>query len=130
MSDITVKRTYGKKGTSGVLHADTLVLSTIELPWLSNARNISCIPEGTYPYEVKYSNRWKRDVIWINDVPQRTAIQMHVGNEIRHTMGCLLVGMTGKAGSDSIAPEVQRSKEALEALLKVIPKKGEIEIYS
>lgn len=123
-----LKRTYSPKGTSGVLTAKDLVLSTVELPWKGNGQNVSCIPEGEYDYEVKYSNRWKRLVVWLLNVPNRTAIQIHVGNEIRHTLGCILVGMTGTAGSATVSPSVLQSKVALDKLLKTIPVTGRIKI--
>ena len=122
--DIKVIRTYHEKSTISKLKAKGLELYTLELPWKNNAQNVSCIPEGTYKYEVKYSSLWRREVIWLYNVKDRSAIQVHVGNFLKDTRGCLLVGM--QAGKDSVG----NSKVALEALLKVIPRQGLIEISS
>ena len=132
MTDVVMKlvRTHSAKGTAGVLTVGELTLATVELPWKGNGTNVSCIPEGEYEYEVKHSNRWNRKVVWLLSVPNRTAIQMHVGNDVRHTQGCILVGMTGTAGSATSGPTVWKSKEALDKLLNLIPSKGKIKISS
>lgn len=122
--DIEVKRTYGRKSTIGELTTDKVSMFTLELPWLNNARNISCVPEGVYPYEVRHSSRWKREVIWLYHVENRSAIQIHVGNTLNDTKGCLLVGT--QKGRDSVG----NSRVALENLIKAIPRKGQIRIYS
>lgn len=63
---------------------------TLERPWLDNKTSISCIPKGTYKLAVTYSNKFKKDLIQILDVPNRAGIRIHPGNSIEDTTGCVL----------------------------------------
>lgn len=68
----------------------------LELPWLDNQKNISCIPDGVYDVE-KYSSVKHPDTFWIKDVPNRTGILIHMGNyaTVRaiNTAGCQMAGL-------------------------------------
>jgi len=76
-------------GTYGALCVDNrLICHTYELPWRSNERNISCIPEGHY-YCEKHE-----DYIYLHDVPGRSGILIHSGNDMDDTKGCILPGFT------------------------------------
>lgn len=59
---------------------------TLELPWLFNERNVSCIPEGDYEF-FRRGEKWQAE-----EVPGRSGIQIHVGNNLADTTGCILVG--------------------------------------
>jgi hypothetical protein len=67
----------------------------LELPWLNNEHNVSCIPEGSYTV-IKYSDTKHKDVFWVQDVPDRDGILIHKGNWVTgkqiDSLGCLLVG--------------------------------------
>jgi hypothetical protein len=54
----------------------------------------TAIPYGTYPLEITYSNRWKKDMLQVMDVPGFAGIRIHAGNTPHDTEGCLLVGDT------------------------------------
>lgn len=66
---------------------------TIELSWLNNSRNISCIPPGIYKAQKIYSKQFGW-CIHILNVPNRSAILIHYGNYYTNTKGCILVGST------------------------------------
>lgn len=72
------------------------IAATLELPWLDNAVNKSCIPGKSYIVRRDTAGRhqWYR----IEDVPGRTAIEMHAGIGPIHTKGCVLIG----SGFDSL----------------------------
>lgn len=89
---------------------------TLELPWLSNRRLISCIPEGTYTCKARESSKYHKH-LHVTKVPDRDYILIHSGNLVKHTNGCILVG---KAFSDINADgllDVTASKMAMAELL-------------
>lgn len=64
---------------------------TLELPWTFNLENISCIPEGSY-HCLPTKNSKGNFVFRLQDVLNRTCIDMHIGNTVLKTLGCILVG--------------------------------------
>jgi hypothetical protein len=76
---------------SGVRFCDTL-----ELPWRGNQHNVSCIPEGTYEVKLQFSPVHGRNLYWLQDVPGRGAIEIHVGNTVVDSKGCILLGCSRK----------------------------------
>jgi hypothetical protein len=80
-------------GTSGTLLVEgEPFCKTLELPWAANAQNLSCIPEGTYPVKLLPSLRWGRPMPHIENVPNRSNIEIHIGNFLKDTDGCVLLG--------------------------------------
>ena len=65
--------------------------STLELPWLCNARNVSCIPDGEYRV-IPHVSPHHGECFWLQDVPGRTEILIHKGNYYHDIRGCILVG--------------------------------------
>lgn len=90
---IQLKRVaYTTEGTFGVLLEDNIPFAvTAEEVWRGNARSISCIPTGRY-YCTRYSSDRYPDTFLVNEVPNRDGILFHVGNTIKDTEGCILVG--------------------------------------
>lgn len=64
---------------------------TLELPWRNNERRVSRIPDGTYQ-AIKHQSPKFGNSIWIQNVPDRSEILIHLGNYNRDTLGCILVG--------------------------------------
>lgn len=52
----------------------------------------TAIPEGQYEVIVNYSNRFKRPLPLLLDVPDFDGIRIHPGNTEEDTLGCILVG--------------------------------------
>lgn len=83
---------YNEQCVRGVLLVEDFVrVCTLENPWLDNARNISCIPEGTYDFIRTDSNRFG-ETFEISGVEERTRILVHWGNRAKDTEGCVLLG--------------------------------------
>ena len=88
--ELILQRTYFKGGTNGTLFYKDLFLGfTIELPWLENKRNISCIPEGTYELKARFSEKFKQHLI-LNNVKNRNLILLHPANDAKKELeGCI-----------------------------------------
>lgn len=92
---VTIFRQYpDQRCTSGYLAVNgEIIVYTLELPWKDNKKNISFIPAGIYSGFLRYdhSDHWR---IELQDVPgNREYAQIHIGNVIKNTEGCILVGM-------------------------------------
>jgi hypothetical protein len=88
-------------------------------------KGCSCIPAGTYPWFKRKSPKRGYEVVELKGVPGRTNVQIHVGNNLSHTEGCILVGSARGHGAT-----VTGSKLAFEKLMKEIKevKEGTIEV--
>ncbi|MEO7043775.1 MAG: DUF5675 family protein [Ferruginibacter sp.] len=89
--NITIIRTYFPAGTNGILQVPNLrsPLYTIELPWLQNQHGISCIPEGQYRLEKRYSPGRKSHIILMG-VKDRSLILIHPANDaLKELRGCI-----------------------------------------
>lgn len=88
--ELIIKRTYFPHGTNGMLFLHgRLLCYTIELPWLNNAKGLSCIPEGTYRLTRRYSPRFK-DHLLVNGVTGREFILLHPANDAGAELrGCI-----------------------------------------
>ena len=104
MKLILVRTAYFKSGVWGVMYRDNFPLClTLDRPFLVGEdgltkKNISCVPAGTYPIKKVTRHPGRRDAIevWeLEDVESghRTKIQIHIGNWIKDSLGCILVGI-------------------------------------
>ena len=87
---VELARTYYPEWTKGLIKINDIILTqSLELPWLENQRNISCIPEGIYPLVRRQSSRF-RDHLLIEDVPDRDLILLHPANDASEELeGCI-----------------------------------------
>ncbi len=115
---IILHRSYLTSGTQGVLMCEGKMLAfTIELPWLNNVRQRSCIPEGTYNLSIAENQRFGKH-LKIEKVPNRDAILIHPANDaLRELRGCLapvsyLSGLTSGGAS----------RKAMEKLMELAEK--------
>jgi len=81
------------QGTFGTIYkADKSVLCrTVERPWEDNQHLISCIPEGVYTCK-SYKSPTKGDVWMVQNVPNRSDIEIHAANVYTDLEGCIGVG--------------------------------------
>lgn len=88
--------------TYGKIVLPTATIVTLEHPWTDKDGNglgdtgCSCIPAGI-EFELFFrpnaETRHDYDVWELKGVPGRKHIQVHIGNVIDHTDGCILVGL-------------------------------------
>ena len=88
--ELHLQRTYFKKGTNGALFINEQFIGfTIELPWLNNARTISCIPEGAYELKPRFSEKFKHHLV-VQNIPKRSLILIHPANDAnKELQGCI-----------------------------------------
>lgn len=116
-----------EEGTFGVLVAPDgkPLCLTLEDPWNNNEQNVSCIPAGEYrcvPHNgTKYKNVWL-----LENVPNRSAILIHQGNNRDHTQGCILVGR--QFGIIDGKVSVLSSNQTLAQLRGILPKRFALKI--
>jgi len=88
--DLVLSRTYFPDGTNGKIECEgRFICYTIELPWLDNAKRVSCIPEGKYLLRRRYSPKfqWHIEVV---DVENRNSILLHPANNAQKELnGCI-----------------------------------------
>jgi hypothetical protein len=87
---LALKRVYFPNGTNGQIECNgKIICNTIELPWKNNEKQVSCIPEGKYLLEKRYSAKFKSHVE-IMQVPNRGAILFHpANNALKELNGCI-----------------------------------------
>ena len=94
---LIIRNTFTDVSTIGNLYLDgEWLCDTLELPYLDNQRNISCIPEGQYKVRLRTARESAtRDYLHllVQDVPNRDYILFHIGNSAKDTRGCVLVGI-------------------------------------
>jgi len=116
--------------TIGVMHIynrTTEIYScyTLELPWVNNQRNISCIQKGEYDI-VRHDSPKFGDCLHIKDVPSRSKILVHKGNFKSDTKGCVLVGNTITDIDGDGSRDVTSSSDTMDDLLGILTDKGKI----
>lgn len=77
----------------------------------------TAIPKGKYKVTISMSNRFKKFLIEVLDVPQFKGIRIHSGNSSKDTEGCIIVGSTNTRDDDDW---VGNSKLAYEGLHKKV----------
>jgi hypothetical protein len=116
---IELVRTYGDKETVGRIYFNGVeICQSIELPWLDNMTNKSCIPEGEYKLQHRHTEKYG-DHLLIENVPGRTWILFHPANHAKKELrGCIAPVMEIRAGHGMF------SKVAIQILLRNIRQVG------
>ena len=85
-------------------------------------KNETAIPKGKYKVIITPSNRFKRDLPLLQNVPGFEGIRIHSGNTNHDTEGCILVGQTRAADF------IGNSRKAFDKLFAKMQKASEINI--
>lgn len=79
----------------------------------------TAIPAGTYKVTITESNRFKRRLPLLIDVPGFEGIRIHPGNSAADTDGCILVGLA------SAKDWISGSRVAFDALFALLDRPGQ-----
>ena len=85
----------------------------------------TAIPTGTYSLIIDYSNRFKRRMAHILNVPGYEGIRIHTGNTAKDSLGCIIVGKNKVVGK---VVESKITYDKLFPLLEKAYKEGKINI--
>ena len=109
--NVLLQRTYFEEGTNSALFINGQFLGFgIELPWLKNQRNVSCIPEGEYELKARYSPKFSHH-LHILDVKGRSLILIHPANNAKRELrGCIapVTQLTGIGKGSHSKPLLQK----------------------
>ena len=118
--------------TLGQLHVDTGIqvlfeCFTLELPWKDNARQISCIPIGTYEWiKVGATATIPYAHIAIQDVENRDGVCIHAANYYTQLRGCIAVGKKQIDINGDGQIDVTESKKTFEKMMSLLPDFGKL----
>ena len=117
---IAYKETYtiGKLYIDGIYFCDTLENKVRAI----KIKDKTAIPCGTYKVQITYSNRFKKMMPLLLNVPGFDGIRIHSGNTSEDTSGCVLVGQNKVKG------KLVNSKMIYEMLMVKLNKEKDIEI--
>ena len=125
MTKLTLKRLHrSAKSTIGELYLNgkfqCYTLEDVERP--VKIYGATAIKKGTYKVKITFSNRFKRLLPELLEVPEFKGVRIHAGNSPEDTEGCILVGNT--RGIDFVG----ESRKAFEKLFKKLPLDQPIEL--
>ena len=114
------------QGTMMVIEGDEILYKCkcMELPWVSNQKNVSCIYEGIYnaKKEIHVTRGKVFRLLWVRD---REGILIHDGNYVagykKDSAGCILPGIYIEDINKDGHPDVAESKKAIDALWDFLP---------
>ena len=112
--------TAGKMYVDDWYFADTLEPKNID--WSKEEKTLgkTAIPEGTYKLKMRFSTKFKCQMPFLQNVPHFEGIMLHVGNSVRDSRGCILVG------TRTFPSVLTHSRDAVNRLILLIEEhKGE-----
>lgn len=114
----TENYTIGRLYVNGELWCNTLEDKVRDLTKEKKVPGKTAIPAGTYKVVLTYSNKFKRRLPLLLDVPFFTGIRIHAGNTADDSEGCILLGENKEKG------KVLNSRYWVNKLIGLIEKQG------
>lgn len=83
---------------------------TLERPWSDgqNRHDLDCIPTGTYELKFEMSPHFGRQLLHVQNVPNRDHVMIHPANKVEELLGCIALGKM------SVGETVTMSRDAVE----------------
>lgn len=94
-----------------------------DLVRVEKIKGITAIPSGTYRVVLTMSNRFKKILPLLLDVPNFEGVRIHSGNTAEDTEGCILLGL------EQTPTGVGRSRDAMAVIMPLMAaasKRGEV----
>lgn len=86
---------------------------SLERGWRNNETNISCVPVGEYSLCLEHSNRFKKLLWELKDVPNRSECKFHSSNFWHELNGCIALGSQSLNIGGDKELDVINSKETM-----------------
>ena len=119
---IELQRFYQDGWTDGlILIKSVVVCRSIELGWVNNERNVSCVPEGVYPVAIIQHPK-HGECLRVDSVKGRSGILIHVANDAQKELrGCIapVFSLSGNGKG-------QYSRLALNYVIENLRKSGDV----
>jgi len=93
---------------------------TLELPFKTNAKNISCIPTGEYKVSTRNSEKYG-DHYQVENVMMRDYILIHPANYYTQLRGCIAVGYNFYDINNDGEHDLTHSRRTMKHLLSIAP---------
>lgn len=101
---------------------------TAENPWLGNEPYESCIPAGVYRAIRHHSPKFG-PCLWLQEVPGRTEVLVHVANSQTDVEGCIGLGSDYGWWADREELAVWNSQDTIDQVLQALDDQGLEEIH-
>ena len=98
--ELTARSTIGELHVDGKFECFTLEDAVRPV----KIKGVTAIPSGVYEVVVNFSQRFRRPLPLLLNVPNFDGVRIHAGNTDADTEGCLLVGKTKGADFDRREP--------------------------
>ena len=126
MKTLKIRRLYLDNVTLGAVEFGDFRCLSLELPWLANRVNVSCIPGGIGSQSVMYycckiDSEKLGECFEIMNVPGRTHIRGHSANYTRQIQGCVAFGDSIKDIDLDGVLDVTNSRATFSKLMDLLP---------
>lgn len=114
--------TFSSKDTMGVLvvpGAPRPAYQTLELPKKDYLPG-SCVAPGRYQVKVVWSEHFQRPMPQLQGIPNRSLIEMHWGDFVDDTKGCILVGETRTLNYSETTDAIWSTQAAFDEVFPLI----------
>ncbi len=88
----------------------------------------TAIPCGEYEVEFRYSEKFRKKMPFLKNVPHFEGVMIHMGNRPCDTRGCILVGTNPRKKSGEVQPSLINSRISFNVLEKYMKRAEEIKV--
>lgn len=127
LRSLKINRKHYRKFTTGRVEFEGFYCHSLELPWLNNKTDKSCIPNGIYLCRKIASPNHGR-CFEICNVPERTLVRGHSANFTSELLGCIAFGDSSDDINNDGILDVTNSRNTFEKLMSKLPQEFWLEI--